>query len=120
MGKVSVENLQVSAIIGTLEHEKIHRQGLRLDVEFEYDSTRAAADDDLFASVDYSAVERTIVETVENSRRSLLEALAADIGRCVLDFNGVKYVKVTIAKPAASAFGALISYCEEFSAGDDK
>lgn len=120
MGKVSVENLRVNAFIGTLEYEKHHRQELRLNVEFEYDSARAAAGDDLSASVDYSAVEKRTVEIAENSRRQLLETLAADIAAGILAFKGVRYVKVTIAKPAASAFGALISYSEEFFAQESE
>ena len=117
MGTIKISHLQVNAIIGTLAHEKIRRQNLLLDLEFDYDSKSAAANDDLFASVDYSAVERAVVKCVNESRFALLETLALAVGRSVLDFEKVERCKVVISKPAASSFGALISYTEEFFPG---
>lgn len=118
MSTIKISDLTVSAVIGTLEHEKIYRQKLLLDVEFDYDATSAAVTDDLFASVDYSAVERAVVKCVAESRFSLLEALARAIGKTVLAFDKVTRCKVVIGKPAASAFGALITYTAEFFPGE--
>lgn len=114
MGTIRISNLQLNAVIGTLEHERIHRQRLILTVEFDYDSITAACTDDLFTSVDYSAVERSVVECVENSNFFLVEALARAAAQKVLAFAGVTAVRITIDKPAASAFGAMISYSETF------
>ncbi len=114
MGTVRISDLQLTAVIGTLEHERIHRQKLILTVEFDYDSVSAAVNDDLFASVDYSAVEKSVVQCVENSKFFLIEALARAVAEKILAFNGVTAVRLTISKPAASAFGAMISYSETF------
>lgn len=114
MALISINNLCVNAIIGTLDDERIRRQKLIISVEFEYDARDAAANDDLFASVDYSAVEKAVVQCVENSSFFLLEALTAAIAGEVLAFPPVRRVKIAIAKPKASAFGALITYTEEF------
>ena len=114
MSTININNLQASAVIGTLAHEKIYRQQLIIDVAFDYDAAQAALTDDLFASVDYSAVEKNIVELVEKSRFSLLEALARQIGLTVLAFDRVTRCRVKITKPAASACGAMISFCDEF------
>ena len=117
MGTVKINDLRVNAVIGTLDHERIHRQELIFDVEFDYDSTRAAGTDDFMTSVDYSAVERCIVESVSASSFKLLEALALFIGNKILDEFAVSRIKITISKPAASAYGALISYTGEFFPG---
>ncbi len=117
MGTIKINNLQVNALIGTLAHEKIHRQNLQIDLEFDYDSNEAAANDDLLASVDYSAVEKAVVKCVSESCFALLETLALAIGRSVLAFEKVERCKVVISKPAASSFGALISYTAEFFPG---
>lgn len=114
MGTIKISNLQLNAVIGTLEHERTHRQKLILTVEFDYDSARAAENDDLFASVDYSAVEREVALLVENSSFFLVEALAKAAAEKVLAFAGVSQVRITIDKPAASALGAMISYSETF------
>ena len=120
MAAVTVKELKINAVIGTLPHERVNRQQIIVDVSFEYDAVKAAETDDLSCSVDYSAVEKAIVDTVEKSSFYLLEALARQIALTVLSFAGVSKVEITIHKPAASAFGALISYTEEFFAGTEK
>ena len=114
MGTIRISNLQVNAVIGTLEYERLRRQKLILTVEFDYDSTAAAEKDDLWASVDYSAVEKCVAETAENSSFFLVEALARALAQQVLAFDGVTAVRINIDKPAASALGAMISYRETF------
>lgn len=118
MALISINDLCVNTIIGTLDDERLHRQKLIISLEFEYDAAAAAANDDLYASVDYSAVEKAVVCCVEKSSFFLLEALAAAIAGEVLTFSPVQRVKVAISKPKASAFGALITYTEEFRRED--
>lgn len=114
MALISINDLCVNAIIGTLDDERIHRQKLIISVKFEYDANDAAKNDDLFASVDYSAVEKAVVQCVEKSSFFLLEALTAAIAREVLAFPRVLNTEISIAKPKASSFGALITYTENF------
>ena len=114
MATITISDLHVNAVIGTLPAERTRRQQLILTVEFDYDAAAAAANDDLFASVDYSAVEKFVVQCVEKSSFFLLEALTAEIAHGIFEYDAVSRVKITIAKPGASAFGALISYSEEF------
>jgi dihydroneopterin aldolase len=114
MGKVTIQGLRVSTIIGTLSHERIHRQQLILNISFAYDTAKAAATDDLRYSVDYSAVEKQMVEITEKSSFMLIETLAGKLGEAILKFPGVTGCTVEIIKPAASAFGAVISCFEEF------
>lgn len=114
MGLITIDDLRVNAIIGTLSDERIHRQQLILNISFSYDACRAAETDDLNFSVDYSAVERKAVEVASGSSFMLVEALAGKLGREIMRFPGVQNCTVTITKPAASAYGAVITYKEEF------
>ena len=115
MAKVTIADLRVRALIGTRPEERLRRQQLVLEVGFEFDASAAAEGDDLTASVDYAAVERLIVTTAEESDCRLLEAFARRIGMAVLEFaTAVSRVEVAVTKPAASAFGAEITYREEF------
>ena len=114
MATITISNLHVNGVIGTLPSERVKRQELILCVEFDYDAALAAANDDLTASVDYSAVEKCVVQCVETTSFFLLEALTAEIARRILQYDAVTRVKISVAKPGASAFGALISYSEEF------
>lgn len=114
MEKISITGLQLCTIIGTLPHERVCRQQLILDLELFCSGKAAEISDDLAQAVDYSAVEKAVVETVEKSSYFLLEALAGAIGKTVLSFSGVLCCQVKLSKPAASAYGALISYQSEF------
>ena len=78
------------------------------------DGTKAAVSDDLFDAVDYSAVEAAVVETVSGSSFFLLEALTRSVGERILSFPQVISCSVRVAKPAASRYGALISYQASF------
>ena len=118
MGKVKINLLHFNAVIGTLPEERIRRQQLIVDLEFDYDAQAAASSDDLNLSVDYSAVEKRVAQLVENSSFALLEALAGAIGREILSFPQVTRTQVTITKPAASAFGGMISFTDEYLRGE--
>ena len=114
MAQISISSLHVETIIGTLPEERLKKQTVIISVTFDFDARSAAENDDLTVSVDYSAVERSIVSAVEKSSFLLLEALTDLIGKSVLSFPGISRAEVTVAKPGASAYGAMISYREQF------
>ncbi len=116
MEKIFIRNLSVCTIIGTLDHERTHRQRVIFDLELCCNGKAAEVSDDIFRAVDYSAVEKIVVETAENSSFFLLEALTGAVGKAVVALPGVVSCKVTVSKPAASAYGALIGYQSEFFA----
>ena len=114
MDRIVLESLSVNAIIGTLPHERVHRQNLLIDAEICLDLKEAAATDDLCKSVDYSEIERRIVEICENSSYYLLEALAGAVGRMLLSYEQVQHGRVSIFKAAGSAAGRGVRIEMEF------
>jgi len=76
MDKIRICDLRLPVIIGTLEHERKFPQNVTVNVELAYDMRKAGQSDNLFDAVDYSAVERRIIEFVSQSSFHLLEALA--------------------------------------------
>lgn len=109
MDKIFINGMTVLTIIGTLPHERITPQEITLDAVLECDTKKAGKSDNLFDAVDYSAVEKTIYETVKNSSFFLLEALADKVAENCLAFEGVSGVTVKIDKPKAAAFSKSIS-----------
>ena len=109
MDKIFINGMSVSAIIGTLPHERKMPQEITLDVILECDMKKAGKTDDLFDAVDYSAVEKLIYDTVKNSSFFLLETLADRVAESCLSFVGVTGVTVKIDKPNAAAFSKSIS-----------
>ena len=114
MDKIVLESLSVNAIIGTLPHERVHRQNLLIDAEISLDLKEAAAADDLHKSVDYSEIEKRILEICENSSFYLLEALAGAIGKMLLSYAPVRHGRVSIFKAAGSAAGRGVRIEMEF------
>lgn len=114
MDKIRIEAISVNTIIGTLDHERIRRQNLIIDIEVGLDLKPAAFSDDLFKSVDYSEIERRTVEIAAQNSFFLLEALAGAIGKMLLSYELVQYGKVSIFKAAGSAAGKGVRVEMEF------
>ena len=101
MDKIIIRDLRVNALIGTLPHEQLRRQGLILTLELELDLHPAGAADDLTLSVDYSEIERRVAELAGDSHFQLLEALGAAVEKLLLEYPAVVAGSVRIAKPRA-------------------
>lgn len=115
MGKIFLNQISVCAIIGTLPHERLNPQRLTLDIEITVPIKKAAHSDDLTDALDYSAVEREVVQTVENSSFQLLEALINAVGMTIIAHKEVISCRVRIDKPAAAAYGRSVALEAEFT-----
>ena len=101
MDKILIRDLKALAIIGTLPHERIQRQGLILNLELRCELSKAGRSDALEDTIDYSAVRDAVVAFIEASSFKLLEALADGVASTCLSFAGVQGVKVCVDKPGA-------------------
>ena len=101
MDKIIIRDLRVNALIGTLPHEQLRRQGLILTLELELDLGPAGEGDDLTLSVDYSEIERRVAELAENSHFQLLEALGAAVKKLLLEYPAIVAGSIRIVKPRA-------------------
>ena len=87
---------------GVLPEEREKGQPFITDVELSVDLTRAAATDDLSATVDYGSVARHVVNVVEGEPCQLIETVADRVAQKLLDeFPVVRSVRVTVHKPEA-------------------
>lgn len=107
--RIRIKNLRLRTIIGVNEWERRDRQDVVVNVEIEFDGSRAAETDDLRHTVDYKAITKRIIEEVENSRFNLLEALAQRVLDVVLQQEGVIAAQVEIDKPHALRFADSVS-----------
>ncbi len=117
MGKIFLNQISVCALIGTLPHERLAPQRITLDIEITVPMKKAAASDELTDALDYSAVEKEVVEVVENSSFKLLEALINAVGMAVVAHKEVIACRIRIDKPAASRFGRSVAVEAEFTSG---
>ena len=101
MDVVFIEGLAVDALIGIYDWERRVRQPLVFDVEMDFDNRVPAASDAIADTLDYKAVSRRIVEVVQASSYGLVEALAEQVARVVLDEFPVSRVALKLSKPGA-------------------
>jgi dihydroneopterin aldolase len=112
MDRVFIENLTIDTVIGVWDWEREIRQPVALDLEMDFDISRAAATDDIADTLDYKAVAKRLIHFVGNSRFKLVEGLAEACANIVLSEFPVARVRLKLSKPGAvtgsSAVGVII------------
>jgi dihydroneopterin aldolase/2-amino-4-hydroxy-6-hydroxymethyldihydropteridine diphosphokinase len=86
---------------GVFAHERRDGQDFTVDVVLHVDTSRAAASDDLAATVDYGELSTRIADIVRGEPVALIETLAARIAADCLTATGVVAVDVAVHKPQA-------------------
>jgi len=117
MDRIIIRDLNVNALIGTLEHERTRRQEIRAELELFLDLHPAGKSDDLTLSVDYSEIARRAREIIAGSSFLLLEALGEALGNMMLEYPQLERALVRLAKPRALDF-ATAEIEMEFRRGD--
>ncbi|MDI6710672.1 MAG: dihydroneopterin aldolase [Bacillota bacterium] len=108
MDRIILEGMQFYTYHGVDEAEQALGQPLTVDVEMALDLGPAGREDDLSRTVDYAAVYTLVREAATGRRRRLLEAVAEDVARLVLDgFAPVQRVRVRVTKPRPPIPGPL-------------
>jgi dihydroneopterin aldolase len=112
MDRVFIEDLNVQTVIGIYDWEREIKQVVSLDLEMEFDITRAAETDSIEDTLDYKAVSKRLIRFIEESEFQLVEALAERCAAIVLAEFPVKWLRLKLGKPGAvrgsSAVGVII------------
>ncbi len=101
MDRIIVSGARFSVHIGVPPHERSIAQEVVLDIEVEFDVSRAAATDHFADTVDYSSIHEAARRAATARPYSLVEAMADGVARAVLERHPVESVRVLIRKPAA-------------------
>jgi dihydroneopterin aldolase len=112
MDKVFIEALEIECVIGIYDWERSIRQPLSFDIEMEFDNRKPAATDDIADTLDYKAISKRLIQFVGDSSFGLVEALAENCCRIILEEFGVAQVKLRLSKVGAvrgaKAVGVMI------------
>jgi FolB domain-containing protein len=98
MDKIVIGDLTVSYRVGVPELERAQPQRLLLSLELEQGFAAAAAGDDLAHTIDYDALCRRLLHFGEGRTWKLIETLAEDIARMVLEEFRPETVSVEVKK----------------------
>ncbi len=101
MDKVFIRDLRIPVVVGVFEWEKRIRQEIRLDLEMAFDIRKAAKSDNIADTLDYKAVSKRVDSYARESKFELVETLAENIAKLVLDEFPVESVKLTLNKTGA-------------------
>lgn len=99
--RITLTGLSVFGYHGVFDHEKRDGQTFVVDISVWLDLWRAAATDDLTATVHYGKLAELAAGIVAGPSRDLIESVAGAIADAVLASFPVSAVEVTIHKPAA-------------------
>ena len=101
MDRIFITALTAEAVIGIYDWEREVKQRLEVDLELWVDLSAAAKSDAIEDTLNYKSIAKRVLAFVEASRYRLVEALAGEIARIVLEEFKVARVKVTVHKPGA-------------------
>jgi dihydroneopterin aldolase len=101
MDKVFIEALEIECVIGIYDWERSIRQPLSFDIEMDFDNRKPAATDDIADTLDYKAVSKRLIQFVSESSYGLVETLAENCARIIVDEFGVQRVRLKLSKLGA-------------------
>ena len=101
MDRIFITALTAEAVIGIYDWEREVKQRLEIDLEIWKDLLAAGKSDAIEDTLNYKSVAKRVLALVEGSRFRLVEALAGEIARIVLEEFQVARVRVTVHKPGA-------------------
>lgn len=105
---IQMKNCAFYARHGALPEEERLGQRFYIDATLTVDAMGAALKDDLEGTVHYGIAFETIEKIVTQTRRNLIECLAADIGRALCEeFPQIVKAEITVRKPSAPIIGIL-------------
>ena len=101
MDKIILDSFVLETIIGTFPTERERKQEIIVSIEINTDLKEAGLTGDLSKSLDYFALYNEISEMAEKSDFFLLESLAEEIAKLILEKPLAFKVKIKITKPKA-------------------
>jgi dihydroneopterin aldolase len=99
MDKIFLQDLKIDTIIGIYDWERTTLQTLQFDFEFDWDITKAAASDAIQDTLDYGEVANRVVTFVEASRYQLIETLAEELSKLLLQEFPISRLVLSLTKP---------------------
>jgi len=99
--RIFLRDLRIETVIGIYDWERAIRQTVSFDFEFPADIRKAALTDDIADTLDYKSVAKTVIAFVEASHYGLVETLAEEVARLILQEFGLHWVRIVLNKPGA-------------------
>ncbi len=106
---IKIENLRLRTVVGIFEWEKKVKQEVIINVEMELDGAEAIEKDEIEYTMDYKSLTKKIISEVEGNNYNLIERIAGDVMRIVIEDGRVLKATVKIDKPGALRYADSVS-----------
>jgi dihydroneopterin aldolase len=118
MDKIFLRELTVDTVVGIWEWERRIKQTVSIDLEMATDARAAAAEDSIAGTLNYKDVAKRLIGFVGGAQFQLVESLAEAIASIVVEEFGVRWVRVSVAKPGAIEGSRVVGIILERTADD--
>ena len=105
MDKIIIKGIEVFAYHGALSEENSLGQRFSIDITMKKDIKKACINDTLEDTVHYGFVHDDVVTLTKNNKFKLIEKLAEELAKMIVEKYGVEEVTVSIEKPNAPING---------------
>lgn len=106
---IKIENLRLRTVVGIYDWEKKTRQDVVINVEMEFDGSKAMETDNIEDTVDYKSITKKIIAMVEGTQFNLIERIAGEAMKIVMENEKVERASVRVDKPGALRFTDTVS-----------
>jgi dihydroneopterin aldolase len=113
MDKIILTDLRINAVIGIWDWEKRNPQTITIDLEMLTDIKKASQSDSIKDALDYKAVSKRVKQFIQESQFNLIETLAENVAKIILEEFDVQWLKLKISKPFAIRDSKNIGVCIE-------
>ncbi len=101
MDKVFIKNLEIQAIIGIYDFERTTPQKVVFDIEMSWNNRIAAESENIEDALNYKTLSDHLKDYVGKSEFQLIETLAEQVAKIVLEEYKVEWLSLTLHKPDA-------------------
>jgi dihydroneopterin aldolase len=101
LDRISLAGLRAHGHHGVLPAERAQGQEFVADAVLWFDTSQAAAADDLSLTVDYAALAGRLTEIIAGEPVALIETLAQRLAAACLANERVQHAEITVHKPDA-------------------
>jgi len=98
--KIIIKDSKFMCNVGVEEEERKDKQEIIVDIELYHDLGKAGKSDDINKTINYSDVIKLVSGVVEGEHK-LIESMAEDIAKAILNNYDVEEVKISVKKPNA-------------------
>jgi FolB domain-containing protein len=109
MDQLIIRDLRARCILGISAEERREKQEVLTTITLGTDLRLPGRSDRFEDTVDYRVIKKRLLEAIENSQFSLVEALAQALADLCLEDTRVHEVTVEVEKPSALRFARSVS-----------